>query len=462
MVEFIFSHSLSKLLCKNQKSKIKNQGSSFMTSYLQKRTLFPPQIATAAHPQTGIIVVIPCYDEPDLVGSLQALANCKPPNCMVEVIVVINSSEKETAAIKAQNETSLKAAKIWIQQQAASFQEAGEEPFIRFYILHHPNLPHKHAGVGLARKIGMDEAVYRLESIGKPTAIIDCFDADSQCANNYLQAIEQHFEAQPKSPACSIYYEHPIEGTAYKQAVYNHIIQYELYLRYYVHALRFANYPFAYQTIGSSMAARCNAYQQQGGMNRRKAGEDFYFLHKFTHSPHFSEIKNTKVIPASRPSHRVPFGTGKAIGDMLESKQTIYYTYAPDSFEDLKMFIQKIPNLYNIAQDEKKIINYLKTLPPSIASFLTANQFVKHVVEISNNTSHAEAFKHRFFRWFDAFKVLKFVHFARDNYYPNLPVGEAAVWLFQAHFKEEVKPSTTLKQLLEQLRVLDQIKKDKG
>ena len=29
------------------------------------------------------------------------------------------------------------------------------------------------------------------------------------------------------------------------------------------------------------MAVRADAYLRQGGMNRRKAGEDFYFLNKF-------------------------------------------------------------------------------------------------------------------------------------------------------------------------------------
>ncbi len=33
----------------------------------------------------------------------------------------------------------------------------------------------------------------------------------------------------------------------------------------------------AYHTIGSSMAVRCSAYAKIGGMNRRKAGEDFIF-----------------------------------------------------------------------------------------------------------------------------------------------------------------------------------------
>ena len=61
---------------------------------------------------------------------------------------------------------------------------------LQFHFLHFPDLPHKHAGVGLARKIGMDMAAYRLEQVQQRTAPIVCFDADSRCAPNYLKAIE--------------------------------------------------------------------------------------------------------------------------------------------------------------------------------------------------------------------------------------------------------------------------------
>jgi hypothetical protein len=59
------------------------------------------------------------------------------------------------------------------------------------------------------------------------------------------------------------------------------ITSYELHLRYLVHAMRWAGHPFAYQTVGSSMAVRRKAYLSLGGMNTRQAGEDFYFLQKF-------------------------------------------------------------------------------------------------------------------------------------------------------------------------------------
>ncbi|MBK9016169.1 MAG: hypothetical protein IPM82_20060 [Saprospiraceae bacterium] len=53
----------------------------------------------------------------------------------------------------------------------------------------------------------------------------------------------------------------------------------------------------------------------------------------------------------------------------------------------------------------------------------------KNSLEIQLNTSNAEAFQKRFWRWFDAFLVMKYVHFARENYYPDVEVTVGARWL---------------------------------
>ncbi len=389
-----------------------------MTSYLQKHAFLPTQISDLPAEDLSLVVVIPCHDEPDAVGSLQALRDCQPPIGSVEVIIVINSSETDVEEIKQQNKATLADVQSWIAEHT--------ESRFRCFALYHPDLPKKHAGVGLARKIGMDEAVRRFEQVGNPQGVMACFDADSACAPNYLQALEHHFQVHPNTQACSIYYEHPTSGTIYPPAIYQAIVEYELYLRYYVHALRFAGFPHAHQTIGSSMAVRADAYQQQGGMNRRKAGEDFYFLHKFIPLGNFSELKTTTVIPSPRPSHRVPFGTGKAIQDMLDA-QGGYLAYHPDVFVDLKMFLDKIDELYGI--NEAAMEKWTSDLPASVRTFLLKHDFYQKIKEIQKNTSSPATFRQRFFRWFSAFMVLKYVHDARDGYYASIPVRKAAVWL---------------------------------
>jgi len=294
----------------------------------------------------------------------------------VEIIVVVNSSADAAEDVKARNRASA--------EQARSFG----------HVIHCPDLPPKHAGVGLARKIGMDEALRRLPD---GNGVIVNYDADCRCDPNYLRAIEEHFERNPKTPGCSIYFEHP-PGPA---------DLYELHLRYYVEGLRYAGHPYAFHTIGSCMAVRADVYMEQGGMNKRKAGEDFYFLQKVIALGNYTDLLTTRVIPSPRESHRVPFGTGKAVSDQMRGKPAMTYPF--EAFEDLKTFFADVEHP-----------------PETMIRFLEPQGFADKLQEIRNNTSTPDAFRDRFFRWFNGFMVMKYIHYARDNHYGPRPVLDEA------------------------------------
>ena len=391
-----------------------------MNQYLQTKTIFTRQIDNKPSLNLGLVVVIPAYDEPFLLLSLMSLKKCDMPICDIEVIVIINDSERTDPDIKKKNFALYKQANDWALKNS--------KPRLKFHILYFPDLNAKHAGVGFARKIGMDEACWRFGKLKNRNGIISCFDADSKCEQNYFISIVSHFEKNRKSPACSIHFEHPLHGADFEPETYDAIIDYELHLRYFVEAQRWAGFPFAFQTIGSSMAVRVHDYQKQGGMNRRQAGEDFYFLQKFIELGKFTECNTTTVIPSPRPSHRVPFGTGKAVNDIVKSKGN-YETYAPESFVDLKNFFEKVNDLFKTEESEMNA--FLEYLPESISTYLKSIHFKKKVVEIKSNTANLKAFKNRFFRWFNAFQLMKYMHYARDNHYKNIPIAEASKWIFE-------------------------------
>ncbi len=415
-----------------------------MISYLEKLALYPPQIVDDPETDLNMIVVIPCFDEPQLIRSLESLKKCEEPQCSVEVIVVFNDSENDEPVLKQTNLNGFESAKKW--------SIANSSAKLKFHILYHTNLPAKKSGVGLARKIGMDEAVYRLEKVSQSKGIIVCFDADALCQPNYFQAIEAHFQENSNTQACSIYFEHPIEGEDYSQEIYEAIVYYELHLRYYNNAKRFTGFPYAFETIGSSMAVRCDAYQQQGGMNKRKAGEDFYFLNKFMPLGNFTEIKTTTVIPSPRRSHRVPFGTGKAIMEIVDDHKAVS-TYAPQTFIDLKQFFDIVPNLFSMAETE--VEQMLSTLPPGVKNFLEQQDFQAKLIEIQENTTSLKTFYNRFFSWFNGFLMMKYVHHSRDEVYPNVPVEEAASWLLINYFKYSLPKKVTANVLLSLFRKED-------
>jgi glycosyltransferase involved in cell wall biosynthesis len=380
--------------------------------YLERFGYQPPTLTTKVDHETDVIVVIPCHNEAYLEQTLEALLQCDHQG-ITEVIVVVNASENDDEAIIAQN--------LLTHREAEEWTVFNHNESLRIFFLVENELPKKHAGVGLARKIGMDEAVARFHSIDKD-GIIVCFDADALCDKNYLQEIRSHFQQYPKVPGCSIYFEHPLEGEEHDANVYAGIANYELFLRYYNQGMRYAKLPYVYHTVGSSMAVRSSAYQKQGGMNRRKAGEDFYFLHKIIALGNYTELNTTRVIPSPRPSDRVPFGTGRAIGEWLTNEKGIYETYDPQIFEDVKVLSESVNEIYD---------GVIPAFSDVLVAFLKTQEFDKALEEIKKNSTTFESFYQRFFRWFDAFKVLKLVHFARDHYYPNIPITSAAAQLLE-------------------------------
>jgi hypothetical protein len=383
-------------------------------AYFERFGFCDRRIPEAPPPGLSLIVVIPCFNEPNLIGSLESLRRSERPATTHEAIVVVNSAADAEASIIEQNERTQREARAWIEQQP--------DPKLTVHLIDARGLPPRHAGVGLARKIGMDEALRRFDDAGMiDGGVILCSDADCSCAPNYLRAVDEHFRAHPLSPACSIYFEHPLEGDLQRE-VYEAIAVYELHLRYYVQALRYAGFPHAYHTIGSSMAVRARAYMEQGGMNRRQAGEDFYFLHKLIPLGGFTELNSTAVYPSPRPSNRVPFGTGRAVSEWLQQPQT--KTYPLQAFDDLRMFLRSVPSLMKSSESSE-----LQPAPESIRRFLTGQNFDAALAEIRDHTSTPAAFTKRFFRWFDGFRAMKFLHHARDNFYTEEEVEVASAKL---------------------------------
>lgn len=404
--------------------------------YLKDQTYRSAFISSVPADNLSVVVVIPCFKEPNLIATLNSLLQCEPCKGHVEVIIVINQSIVVQPEEEQQNRQSYEDACQWVNEH----QKEG----IDFYIHYEKDLPKKHAGVGLARKIGMDEALRRFKEINRSEGVILCYDADSSCTPDYLSEVEKHFESLPETPGCSIHFEHPVEGNEYSHEVYDAIVQYELHLRYYRQALLYSGHPHAYHTIGSSMAVRANVYEKQGGMNRRKAGEDFYFLQKVIPLGNFSELNSTMVIPSPRPSDRVPFGTGKAVNDQLVNDQEEMETYHPQLFEELQVLLEYPERLLKEDAFEK--------LPDLVKAFLETINYKEAVREIYRNTTSEIAFRKRFYNWFNAFVALKFVHFGRDHFYPNISLNKAANVLLE---KWGRTPQESYIELLNSYRNLD-------
>jgi glycosyltransferase involved in cell wall biosynthesis len=346
------------------------------------------------HANTKVSVVIPSFNE-EPQETLTSLGLNDVNHDLVEVILVINHSENTNEKIKLKH-----------REQARLYDNYKLKNGVEVKVIKAFDLPPKQAGVGLARKIGMDTALARFASIDHDGLIV-CFDADSTVSDNYLQQLI-NAETQDIN-GLSIAFKHPLYNSLNQEDRFR-IQSYELWLRYYIQALRFVGYPHAYHTIGSSMAVRCSAYAKIGGMNRRKAGEDFYFLHKLIPQGRFFDLTECSVWPSARVSDRVPFGTGRAMMEMKSGDKDFSQVY------NAKIFIE-IQKWWN--HKEAIIAMQTEQWPSFVADAFAEYNWLEGLIALGKRSSSSTVFFRNFSFWFDGFKMLKLVHYARDHYYPN-------------------------------------------
>lgn len=414
--------------------------------YLSKYGFCPAQISTPVPVDLKISVVIPCFNEENLFKTLTCFRNQIDLDFSVEIITVINASIHSSDEIKNLNDENFRNGINWTS--------TANSDKLKFHFILKNDLPHKHAGVGLARKIGMDEAVFRFHQIGMD-GIIVCADADALYENDFLKKVHDHFFVHfPKTTGCSIYFEHPLTGNEFDGKVYEAIIRYELFLRYYKNGLAWCGFPFSYHTIGSSMAVRSSAYQKSGGMNKRQAGEDFYFLQKIIELGNFTEMNSTVIVPSPRPSNRVPFGTGRSVSDWIlnpdnDGNKKLWPVYSIFIFDELKKLNEMIPDFY--LSNRANLLN----LHPLLIDFLNRNDFENKMKEIRSNSSSPENFRKRFYNWMDAFWILKAVHFLRDEGMGEMDVEIASIELLN---RFRIKSEPGLNGVLSTFRKMDQQK----
>ena len=367
-------------------------------------------------PESRMIVVIPAFLEKEYIfDCLKSLVNSAAKvDEAILVIIVVNASEMASEDVVREQEE--------LYNSLQSFASGSSYPSVRFFVLKEFNIRRKHAGVGYARKIGMDQAVLQFKKWQKYDGLIVSLDADVTVAPDYFQKLIKYF-SNKKASGCSIYFEHPLEG---EEA--GAIALYELHLRYYKQALAFTGFPYAFHTVGSAFALRADSYVMAGGMPRKQAGEDFYLIQKAAQMGGWEELNSTCVYPSSRPSDRVPFGTGPVVRDLM-SGDPVYQTYAPEAFYALKDFFDKRADLYRITGSEYNTL--LKTLVEPLRSFLIQDDFIRGLEHLNKNCSTVSVFEKRFFEVFNAFKVVKYLNFVHNGYYEKLPVTDAAVMLLE-------------------------------
>lgn len=405
-----------------------------ITSYLNKRGVGDPwKIGAPPLSSFSGAVVIPSLAEAaNLPLTLESLSR-NPADLLGRfmILVVVNQRADASAAETADNFETLYSLPQWKRRYAldnlfwVDAASAGR------------TLPDKQ-GVGLARKIGLDLALPLLDyRAGDPLLI--CLDADTIVQPDYLTAIIRHFAGTSAGGASIPYRHRPASGQAGQSA----IDRYELFLRVYVLGLELAGSPYAFHTVGSAMACRASAYTASGGMNRRLAGEDFYFLQQVHKTSGVASLSGTIVLPSPRSSHRVPFGTGRAVGDMLEEGERRLLFYQPAVFSIVGEWLACVAE-YSEA-NTSELLSRAAAISPVLYDVMEKAGFQGSWENLQKNNREGAKLMAAFHGWFDAFRTMRLIHELSDQAYPRIaPEGAVTPLLVRAG---QVIPDTAAGQL---------------
>ncbi|MEK6535685.1 MAG: hypothetical protein AABZ40_08565 [Thermodesulfobacteriota bacterium] len=277
-------------------------------------------------------------------------------------------------------------------------------------------IPDRDGGVGTARKIGMDAALAVLNGRGPGGGVICCLDADTLVMENYLAAVHAHF-SMTDDPAAVAGYAHQKPADPRLLAA---ICCYEIFLRAYVMGLSFAGSPYAFHAIGSTMSCTAEAYAAVRGMNRRRAAEDFHFLDKLAKLRKIGHIGTTTVFPSSRPSDRVPFGTGQRMLRFMNGGTDEYRLHDSRIFAILREWLAGMEA--DPDRGTEAILAAAREIHLDLKAYLDLSRFAIDWPVIRRNCPDPEHLRRQFHVWFDGLKTLRLVHHLSRSAFPPVPM----------------------------------------
>jgi hypothetical protein len=412
------------------------------------------------------VVVIPAFAEREMIfHTLASLAQNLPSSLEYSLIMcVVNNKDDSPAAIIENNRQTMECLDVLVKNKSINNFKEDKELYPLLVNVRDAKMklgyidasskgyeiPSKTGGVGMARKIGMDKALRLLRNNSSPNDVILSLDADTLVLPNYLSTIRNHFKSGVKTAIVA--YEHQMPEDAASQAA---IVCYEIFLRYWVIGLRYAKSPWAFHSIGSTIAVSLGAYLDVRGMNKREAGEDYYFLSKLAKIGKIDYIKETCVYPSARLSTRVPFGTGKRIQRFLEGGcKEEYCLYDPRIFSILAAWLQIMNNM--LCRSEDEILLKAEKIHPGLKSFLEDSKFPPVWSKVRRVAKNEKSLAGHFNNWFDSFRTLKLINYFTREVYPQINMFSAleSLLAMSGISAQKLNTEKTVPPLSEQMEIL--------
>jgi hypothetical protein len=259
-------------------------------------------------------------------------------------------------------------------------------------------------GVGIARHLGGGILCGLVSDGHLSCPWIWSTDADARFGPDYLDPLP------PEAGTCVLPYAHRPASEALQI--------YELGLRHYALGLASAGSPYAFPTIGSTIAIRADIYQGTGGFPDRMAGEDFYLLNKAAKVAPLHYADRSPVVLVDRPSDRVPFGTGKGAA-VIEAAGGACALPSPAAFRLLGRWLAELSS-----GEDADLPQRLEAILPGFPGLARLRKAIRQPAKGPRRLRRRH-------ECFDAFWTMKWMHQVRDGPHPSLPWRAA---LAQADF----------------------------
>lgn len=388
---------------------------SFAKSYLSRYASGQVQEIPEPDPDLFLTVIIPVYNEPDFINSIQSLLLAEAPGDPWEIIIVVNEPANCLLENHRQNLKTI--------IELRSFRGILKRTDLQIHIITPKPFSRKKAGPGMARKIGMDEAVRRFNYLNRPEGILVSYDADTSCSSNYLVELAGFFHKFPNAGGCTLYFEHNLEGKIFQNPNHlNAIIQYELYLRYFKLALEWMSFPYANYALGSAFSVRAQRYVIAGGMGLQQAGEDFYFLQKCLPHGNFWELNTTTVFPSARTSDRVVFGTGPFISKFIEEGRIGLDVYPFDLFRALKPLFRWVNLLGEFPESLIEVERIFQEIPEKMRNRMMDLNWGNKIKTAFEESAGLIPFKKRLYHEVNLLQLIRLLNDLTAKGFPKLPV----------------------------------------
>ena len=299
-------------------------------------------------------------------------------------------------------------------------------------------------GVGRARKIGCDVAAALHASLALESAWIHTSDADARIDASRFRLVRETASAHASLAAITLPFRHEREESDASRAA----VFYEIELRYLVAGLRFARSPYAFHSIGSTLAIHAHSYAKVRGFPNRRAGEDFHILDKLAKTGTIAQPCGAAVVLEARHSDRVPFGTGPALRRITAAlaRQETPSMFAPECFQALARWIRALDRF---AEHARLPLFQSEAGEAEADSLLGASRAFAHLARRNEPGSILRRHLHT---WFDGLRTIRFLHCVRDRKFGKKPWHEA---MRDAPFVRGPK-NENAEQALERLRALEQ------